>query len=224
MATQAPTASRPAPTAARTAEPASGARARGKRAAIIAAAKLVFFQEGYAGASMDRITAEAGVSKATVYNHFRSKEELLLAVVDDVIVPFHTDYRAVLDHEAPFLEWLTALAIAVARKATTPETIALTRLMMAESRRFPELGRIFVHAAVESTLDLYQPKFEQAVATGILRTGNVRAMIERFLEACATRPQRAFLYSAPNPMTPAEIEAHARETVQYFLHGYSVAD
>jgi AcrR family transcriptional regulator len=101
----------------------------------------VFFQEGYAGAAMDRITAEAGVSKATVYNHFRSKEELLLAVVDDVIVPFHAEYRAVLDHDAPFVEWLTDLAVTVARKATMPETIALTRLLMAESLRFPKFGQ-----------------------------------------------------------------------------------
>jgi|KBSSwiStaDraftv2_1062776.scaffolds.fasta_scaffold115381_2 AcrR family transcriptional regulator len=207
---------------AETRSPPRSGRARGKREAIIAAAKQVFFQEGYAGAAMDRITAEAGVSKATVYNHFRSKEELLLAVVDDVIVPFHAEYRAVLDHEAPFIEWLTALAITVARKATTPETIALTRLMMAEALRFPKLGRTFIKIATHDTLKLYRPKFQQAIDAGILRKGDVHHMMERFVESCASRPQRAFLYSDPNPMTPEQIDEHARETVQFFLHGYAV--
>ncbi|HET9628696.1 MAG TPA: TetR/AcrR family transcriptional regulator [Novosphingobium sp.] len=196
-------------------------RFRGKRATIIAAAKLVFFQEGYAGASMDRIKAEAGVSKATIYNHFRSKEELLLAVVDDVIVPYLAEYQAVLEHEQPFLDWLTATAITMVRKATAPETIALSRLMMAEALRFPELGRTYLHITIDSTLELYRPKFEQAVADGILRPGNVYRMMERFMESCATRPQRGFLYADPNPLTAEEIDDHARESVQFFLHGYA---
>jgi len=208
---------------AETRSPPRSGRARGKREAIIAAAKQVFFQEGYAGAAMDRITAEAGVSKATVYNHFRSKEELLLAVVDDVIVPFHAEYRAVLDHDAPFVEWLTDLAVTVARKATMPETIALTRLLMAESLRFPKFGQTFQEALIDRTLELYRPKFEQAIAAGILRPGNVYHIMERFVESCAHRPQRALLYADPDPMTPEQVDEHARETVQFFLHGYAAS-
>lgn len=195
-------------------------RGRGKREAIIAAAKEVFFQEGYAGAAMDRITAVAGVSKATVYNHFRSKEELLLAVIEDVIVPFHAEYRAILDHEAPFLEWLTDLAITIARKATSPETVALTRLMMGESLRFPDLGRMFLENVVQPSLDLYRPKFARAMAEGILRQGDVSRMVERFVEVCSSGPQRAFLYSAPGSLTAAQIDDHAREAVHFFLDGY----
>ena len=54
-----------------------------KHDAILDAAKRVFLREGYS-ASMDLVSAEAGVSKQTVYNHFASKEGLFRAIVDDL--------------------------------------------------------------------------------------------------------------------------------------------
>ncbi|WP_330970248.1 TetR/AcrR family transcriptional regulator, partial [Lysobacter sp. A3-1-A15] len=50
-----------------------------KRAAILDAAKSMFTQYGFGGASMDQIAAEAGVSKLTVYSHFGDKETLFAA-------------------------------------------------------------------------------------------------------------------------------------------------
>jgi TetR/AcrR family transcriptional regulator, mexJK operon transcriptional repressor len=199
-------------------------RVRGKREAIIAAAKDTFLKEGYAGASMDRITAVAGVSKATVYNHFRSKEELLLAVVEDVIVPFQEEYRAILDHEAPFLEWLTELAISISRKAANPETVALTRLMIGESLRFPDLGRMFLATAIEASFDMYVPKFAEAMARGILRQGDVRQMVQHFVEACSSGPQRNLMFCAPEPITPEQVDNHARNAVAFFLDGCGARD
>ena len=52
-----------------------------KRAAILSAAVAEFRSFGFAGTSMDRIAASAGVSKRTVYNHFASKDELFTAIL-----------------------------------------------------------------------------------------------------------------------------------------------
>jgi AcrR family transcriptional regulator len=134
-----------------------GRRGR-KRAVIIAAAKAMFFLEGYAGASMDRITARAGVSKATVYSHFRSKEELLLAVVEAVVLPIQSDYRTALDTSAPFEPWLRALGDLLVRKILLPDVVALERLVIAEALRFPELGRIFRSIAVDASLQVLRPR------------------------------------------------------------------
>jgi len=56
-----------------------------KRAAILDGAIEVFIEMGYELASMDKIAETAGVSKRTVYNHFGSKENLFLVVVDDFL-------------------------------------------------------------------------------------------------------------------------------------------
>ncbi len=52
-----------------------------KRIAIINAAKKAFLSEGVSGASMDRIAELAQVSKKTIYNHFESKDHLVIEVL-----------------------------------------------------------------------------------------------------------------------------------------------
>ena len=46
---------------------------------------------GYAGASLDRILASSGVTKGALYHHFKSKADLLHAVMDDVLGPMVAD-------------------------------------------------------------------------------------------------------------------------------------
>ncbi|MEM7689285.1 MAG: TetR/AcrR family transcriptional regulator [Pseudomonadota bacterium] len=53
-----------------------------KRAEILAGAQRVFVREGFDGASMDEVAREAGVVKPTLYNHFRDKNSLYIAVVE----------------------------------------------------------------------------------------------------------------------------------------------
>ncbi len=54
-----------------------------KRDFILCAAARVFYRDGFQGASIDLIASEAGVSRQTIYNHYRDKEALLAAVVED---------------------------------------------------------------------------------------------------------------------------------------------
>ncbi len=55
--------------------------ARGRRDHLVDTALELFAREGYHATGIDRILAEAGVAKMTLYNHFRSKDELILAVL-----------------------------------------------------------------------------------------------------------------------------------------------
>ena len=48
---------------------------------LIATALRLFERDGYHATGIDRILAEAGVAKMTLYNHFRSKNELILAAL-----------------------------------------------------------------------------------------------------------------------------------------------
>jgi len=48
---------------------------------ILIAAEKLFAKRGYDGVSMQQIASDAGVSKANIYHHFKSKDELYLAVL-----------------------------------------------------------------------------------------------------------------------------------------------
>jgi AcrR family transcriptional regulator len=52
-----------------------------KRDQLIETAWMLFYRDGYHATGIDRILAEANVAKMTLYHHFRSKEELILAVL-----------------------------------------------------------------------------------------------------------------------------------------------
>ncbi len=114
-----------------------------KEAAIIAAAQKTFLVHGYDGASMDEIALAAGVSKRTVYNRFRSKEELFAAAIDEScrrILP--VDIEAIeksLSTEA----FTSELAHLFLRGMLHPEALALRRIASFEAGRNPALGRLY---------------------------------------------------------------------------------
>ena len=66
-----------------------------KRAAILDAAKRAFVRDGVGAVSIDAIAIEAGVSRQTVYNQLGDKDQLLVAVIEDVTRPLEraTDGR-----------------------------------------------------------------------------------------------------------------------------------
>lgn len=201
--------------------PAPDRRRSHKRQAIIAAAKEMFFQEGYAGASMDRITAKAGVSKATIYSHFRSKEELLMAVVEDVVSPIQTGFLSALDPSASLSAWLLSLGELLAREVLLPDVTALERLVIAEALRFPELGRIFRSVAVVSSLEVLKPRLERAMAEGELRRADPMVALQHFMQLCVGSFRQQRLLNEGEPPGEAEVQRHVADVVGVFLHGYA---
>lgn len=53
-----------------------------KRDHLVETAWRLFYRDGYHAVGIDTILAEAGVAKMTLYNHFASKEELIIAVLE----------------------------------------------------------------------------------------------------------------------------------------------
>ncbi|MGM3388524.1 TetR/AcrR family transcriptional regulator [Stutzerimonas stutzeri] len=53
-----------------------------KRDQLLGTAERLFYTEGYHATGIDRILSESGVAKMTLYKHFKSKDDLILAVLD----------------------------------------------------------------------------------------------------------------------------------------------
>src|SRR6266496_6522087 len=52
------------------------------REAVLAAARRVFIDKGYAGATLEAIAEEAGFSKGVMYSQFQSKADLFLTLLE----------------------------------------------------------------------------------------------------------------------------------------------
>ena len=68
-----------------------------KREHLIEVATELFNRLGYHAAGVDRVIAEAGIAKTTLYRHFKSKEELIVAVLKRVDAQFREDMRETVD-------------------------------------------------------------------------------------------------------------------------------
>lgn len=74
---------------------------RVREARILAIAREQIAQSGYLGLNMDRIAAQIEYSKGTIYQHFRNKEEILLALVNEAFDTRLRMFRAAAAFEGP---------------------------------------------------------------------------------------------------------------------------
>lgn len=107
---------------------------------IVQAAVTEFQENGFAAASMDRVSARAGVSKRTVYKYFESKERLFQSIVQKLWSHFTEGIDVTYDRGRPVREQLAALAWAEGRLLMSPEVMGLARLVISELMQRPELA------------------------------------------------------------------------------------
>jgi TetR/AcrR family transcriptional regulator, regulator of autoinduction and epiphytic fitness len=116
-----------------------------KAEAILNGAMQEFLACGYTATSMDRIASAAGVSKATVYNHFQDKEGLFEALTQQLVQTKFRDIFGSCDiHELQGDPRVVLRQLALSILETDPQVLDFMRLVMGESGRFPELARAFV--------------------------------------------------------------------------------
>ncbi len=115
-----------------------------KRLAILDAAVAAFRSQGFEATSMDKIAADAGVSKRTVYNHFPSKDELfaeiLLQLWQSSAAQMEIAYRS----DLPLRAQLLALMQQKMRMLCDPNFLDLARVAIAETIHSPERAQEMV--------------------------------------------------------------------------------
>ena len=124
-----------------------------KRALILESARAVFLTEGYAASSMERISAHAGVSKMTLYRHFKDKESLFVETISQqcgAIYQFsrHEPAASLEEAEAELKRFgSTFIDVVIA-----PDNLSLHQMLMGEMVRFPELGRQFFDVVIAHSI------------------------------------------------------------------------
>ncbi len=113
-----------------------------KNAAILAAAKSLFGEHGYAGTSMDAVARQAEVSKLTVYSHFGDKNRLFRAAVRAHCAELFPEHGYLTDDSLSVEEGLLTIARSHARLATSHDAVGMWRAITSSSRHAPQLGQL----------------------------------------------------------------------------------
>ncbi|MGF1681909.1 TetR/AcrR family transcriptional regulator [Photobacterium minamisatsumaniensis] len=109
-----------------------------KRRAILASAQDVFLSDGYVLANMDKISAQAQMTKQTVYRYFPSKIDLFQATLRKIGEQFDESYLEHLENPDTRAA-LTGFAKEFIAFHLSEEHIATYRLLIAESTKAPEI-------------------------------------------------------------------------------------
>lgn len=143
-----------------------------KRQAILDAAYRLFRTHGFDGTSISEITAQVGGSKATIYSHFPSKEELFVECMTVALEDYVTSTVAQLDVVgADPGAALREFGEKILNFGSAPDMVAVRRLIIAEASR-SGIGKLF---------------FAKIVA---LRT-HVASLLSKFMASGALRPDNA---------------------------------
>jgi AcrR family transcriptional regulator len=114
-----------------------------KRAEIVQVASRMFLEHGYATTTMSAIADALGGSKATLWAHFASKEELFAAAVDSHVETFSRDVDEVLVGQTFSLPALRRACLRFLDCLQRENSILLYRLVISEGERFPEVTEMF---------------------------------------------------------------------------------
>jgi len=127
-----------------------------KHAAVLSAARKVFLNHGFEGASMDEVAKVASVSKKTIYDHFGNKENLFQSiVVEHWNIVFDKNKPLFFAESKSITKDLTNFANIFLDFLYQQETIDLFRLLISESHRFPNiLDKLLVNDKAPFTREL----------------------------------------------------------------------
>lgn len=118
------------------------------RAKLLAVARRVFSEQGYAATSMDDLTAQAGLTRGALYHHFGDKKGLLAAVVAQLDAETDARLQAISDGADDAWDGFVRRCVAYLEMALEPE---IQRIVLRDARAVlggasPESQRHCVHS------------------------------------------------------------------------------
>lgn len=194
-----------------------------KRISVVDAAASVFCREGYAGANIDLIAAEAGVSRQTVYNHHGDKEKLFMAIVRDLTERCNAGIFATIatfpDQPADLEADLVAFAVRMNRNCIcNRDGRFLRKLIQAEGERYPELFAEWREQGPGRTWSALAARFARLAYAGHLSIDDPDVAARQFLALVNAELQTTFMLGGIP--TEEEVLRSATNGVRTFLAAF----
>lgn len=192
-----------------------------KRQAILDAAYRLFRMQGFEGTSISDITAEFGGSRATVYSHFPSKEELFVECMTAALENYITGAVAQLDAAGSNPDaTLREFGAKILSFGASPEMVAVRRLIIAEASR-SGIGKLFFTklVALRTRVAELLSKF---MVSGTLRSDDAdfaASQLRALLEAEIIEPM--LLHVHEDSPDAEEVAKAADRAVTAFMRAYA---
>jgi TetR/AcrR family transcriptional regulator, mexJK operon transcriptional repressor len=189
-----------------------------RNARLIEIAASMFMERGFEATSVDAVAEAAGIGKATLYARYKDKGELFAAVlqrkIDRWLAMNETDERAATGRIEDVLLARARRTVAV---ALTPEAVAINRIVMAESARFPTLAKLVHEQGWQRSNAAVAALLDQFVANGQIQVEDTNVAADLFLSLVIGRQTRLAMLGIETD--PGQIDQRVKAAVNLFLNG-----
>ncbi|WP_131855263.1 TetR/AcrR family transcriptional regulator [Bosea sp. BK604] len=186
---------------------------------VVDAADHEFQANGYAGTNIKSVSERAGISTKTLYKLVPTKAELFEAVIRRRIGRFLLDVDDEISDDLDPREALERLLLAFGMLTLTPDTIAINRLVISESERFPEVARAFYQSAIVPVNGVIEGWLTRQKDKGTLRIDDVHIASGMLRGMMIMEPQRTAMMGQRAAPHRDEIALRAKQCAEVFYNG-----
>jgi AcrR family transcriptional regulator len=195
-----------------------------KKLSVLEAAAKVFLAHGFSAATTDMIQREAGVSKATMYACFPSKEAMFVAVIERKCTAMAEAIRGSRAVPGDIARMLTEIGGSYLDFILSPTALALYRVVVAEAPRFPELGPRFYRAGPGVVIPIVAERLDEAARSGEIdvQSVGVGTAAELFLGMVRAEGHLECLTHPDARPSAVQMERWVQTAVTVFLRAFGV--
>ena len=198
-------------------------RSEEKRRQIVAVAAQLFMELGYDRTSMSLISERVGGSKATLYGYFRSKEEILQAVLDYDVTEQVERLMNEMMSATSLQEGLVALGISYLTRRLSDQPISNVRIVASHPDN-STIGREFYEKVLRPAWQRLARRFEILMGEGVLKTADPWIAAMHWKGLCEWDMFEKRLLGAISEGDPEEIRTAAIQAADVFLQVYGAPD
>ena len=189
------------------------------RALILEAARYEFSHSGYAATSMENVARRASVSTKTLYRLVPNKAALFEAMVTARIDGFISVVKLRACDDDDIEAALTEALLVCAELMLDGDVIALQRVILADSDKFPDIAETFYRRAITRTQDTLANWLQAQQKRGAIELDDADAAAGMLLGMLAFQPHRSVMFGHRPAPTKEEREFRAKACARLFLRG-----
>ncbi|TMJ54355.1 MAG: TetR/AcrR family transcriptional regulator [Alphaproteobacteria bacterium] len=189
------------------------------RGVILEAARHEFAASGFAATSMENVARHAGVSTKTLYRLLPDKKTLFAATVTHRLDRFVSVVSLRACEGGDIDSALPDALLACAELVLDPEVIALQRMILADSDKFPDIPEMFYIKAMRRSVAALAEWLDVQLKRGLIVLDDVEAAAGMLLGMLVFQPQRDVMFGHKPPPTRGELERRAKTCSALFLRG-----
>lgn len=187
-----------------------------KRNLILDSATDLFLENGFGPSSMDMVAKTAGVSKQTVYSHFKNKDALFTSVINKKCKDYQMDAEHMRADGHSAADILFVVGNQFVKLLLDPGVIAMYRLVIGEATSNPHVAELFYEAGPQQAMDVLSRLMQLHPELSLARADAIYWTNAYFNLLKGEFHMRTML-GLPHPMSDEDIQSEVQKNVEHLL-------